>query len=98
MRATAKYDLNIEDFPPSRKRLFLAHQELGSWQAVADEIGLNWRYVWNYAIHGELPRNESIRRKLIGRKTIDEHLSGDKIREMPPPLLNWAFQNRQKIN
>ena len=97
MRATATYDLNIPDLIPARKRLLEAHYELRSWHKVAKVLRINVRYVYNFALHGYLPANPKVRRKLLGKKTINEHLSSDPISEMPTPLLGWALENRVEM-
>lgn len=96
MRPTSTYDINQVNILPGRKRLLEAHKKLGSWKKVADEIGMNFRYVWDFAVKGKLPRNPEKRKKLLGRKTINEHLAQDKISDMPTSLLAWAFENREE--
>jgi molybdenum-dependent DNA-binding transcriptional regulator ModE len=97
MRATAKYDVSQGVRLPAQIRLLNAHSRLGSWKAVADGLGLNFRYVWDFAVNGKLPQNQIIRKKLLGKKSIGEHLAHDRIQDMPPPLLSWAFINREEI-
>jgi len=97
-RPTALYGIAEGDILPGRKRLLNSHKELGSWQAVADRMKLNWRYVWDFAVNGKLPRNPAIRKKLLGKKSINEHLSTDRIQDIPEELLNWAMENRIDYN
>ena len=97
MRASAIYDVNDPSLLPGQKRLLQAHFEKGSWHKVAEEIGMNWGYVWNFAIRGKLPRDPAKRRKLLGRKTINEHLASDRISEMPRELLTWALEHRTEM-
>lgn len=97
MRASAIYDINDPSILPGRKRLLDAHKKLGSWKKVAKKMKLNFRYVWEFGVNGKLPKNPVIRRKLLGRKSINEHLCCDRIQDMPPPLLSWAFINREEI-
>jgi len=96
MRATATYDLNTPDLIPARKRLLEEHLEKGSWHKIARDLRLNVRYVYNFAVNGSLPRNRLIRRKLLGRRSINQHLAGDSIQDMPTPLLAWALENRKE--
>lgn len=97
MRATAVYGINIEDLIPARKRLMEAHLVNGSWHKVAKALKLNVRYVYDFALRGKLPRNRSIQRKLLGRRSINQHLAEDSIQDMPTPLLAWALENREEI-
>jgi DNA invertase Pin-like site-specific DNA recombinase len=97
LRATATYDLNTTDLIPARKRLLEAHQEFGSWHKLAKHLRINVGFVYKFAIHGNLPRSSAIRRKLLGRKTINEHLATDPIADMPTPLLAWALANREEM-
>jgi len=97
MRAAPVFDISIGGVSDSRKRLISAHKRMGSWQELANEMKLNFRYVWDYAVNGRLPRNPAIRKKLLGKRSVDEHLAMDKIQEMPPPLLKWSVENRQEI-
>lgn len=97
MRATATYDLLPADLIPARKRLLDEHYEMRSWHTVAKRLRINVRYVYNFAVRGYLPQNPKIRRKLIGRKTINEHLATDRIADMPEPLLSWALENRVEM-
>lgn len=94
MRPAVEYDIITVGLPPSRVRLLEAHSELHSWKAVAKKLGVNIRYVWDYAVKGKLSANPKIRKKLLGRKSINEHLSTDRIQDMPIPLLRWAMENR----
>lgn len=97
MRETAVYNITDPNLPPSRKRLLQAHSEKGSWHRVSEEMDMNWRYVWNYAVHGKLPRDPAKRRKLLGRKTINEHMAHDRIADMPKPLLFLALEHRTEM-
>jgi len=97
MRPSANYDLNPAALNPARKRLLEAHSELRSWHRLARDMKLNVRYVYNFAVLGRLPRNTAIRRKLLGRRSINEHLAEDRIQDMPAPLLRWAIQNREEM-
>jgi hypothetical protein len=97
LRASAIYDLNPIELIPPRKRLLEAHQENHSWHKVAKALKLNVRYVYNFAIYGRIPRNKFVLRKLLGRKTINEHLASDRISDMPIDLLKWAFENRKEM-
>ena len=97
MKASAVYDLQDPTLIPARRRLLDAHQGIQSWRKVARALNLNVRYVYNFAVHGRLPLNAAIRRKLLGRKTINEHLSTDRIQDMPAPLLAWALVNRTEM-
>lgn len=97
MRATGKYDVSQLNLNSPQKRLFNAHSKKGSWKAVGDELGINWRYVYDYVLYNKLSRNPVIRKKLLGKKSIDDHLFEDRIQDMPPPLLKWAFENRREM-
>lgn len=97
MRPSAIYNLNPAELIPARKRLLEAHSEIHSWHRLARGLRLNVRYVYDFAVHGRLPRNTAIRRKLLGRRTINEHLSQDRIQDMPAPLLRWALENREEM-
>lgn len=97
MRAPAVYDLSILDLTPARKRLLEAHQEKQSWHKVAKGLRLNVRYVYNFAVRGSLPHNKAICRKLLGRRSINQHLAEDPIQDMPTPLLAWALENREEM-
>jgi len=97
VRATSVYDLNYEALPAPRKRLLDTHRELGSWHKVSRELKVNVSQVWNYGVNGKLPRDPVACKKLLGRKTINEHMAGDLIQDMPIPLLRWAFENRTEM-
>lgn len=96
MRATATYDLNPADLIPARKRHLEGHQEFKSWHKYSRHLRLNVGPVYRFAIYGILPRDPVIRRKLLGRKTINQHLAEDSIQDMPTPLLAWALEHREE--
>jgi hypothetical protein len=97
LNADGKPIVNDLFMPPGRKRLLFAHNSGETWRSLAKRLRVNFRYVWEFAVEGKLPRNPVIRKKLLGRKSIDEHLDHDNIQDMPPPLLSWAFINREEI-
>lgn len=93
-KPSIKYDINPADINPARRRLLERHYDLGSWHRVAAEIGINVRYVYNFGVKNKLPSNPRIRKILIGRRTINDHLANDRIQDMPRPLLRYALLNR----
>jgi hypothetical protein len=97
MRQTSHYDHLSTPLTPPRKRLLDAHDDLGSWHPVARALRMNVGPVYRFALYGKLPTNPKQRRKLLGRKTINEHLATDRISEMPTDLLAWALLNRVEM-
>ena len=83
-----------------RQRLFRKYRHLRSWHKLADILGVNVAYVYEYAVHGKEPGNPEIRKALgirYHRRTINDHLAHDDLQDMPLPLLTWAFENREEI-
>jgi hypothetical protein len=97
MRHTARYDLNTGDLIPPRKRLLDMHNKLGSWHKVSKALRVNVASVYNFAIYGRLSGSPRTRRRLLGKKTINEHLAEDRIADMPSDLLAWALLNRKEF-
>lgn len=91
---TTILDINHADIQPARQRLIDRYYQLGSWHRLAADLRINVRYVYNYAVKNKLPTNPKIKKILIGRRTINDHLSHDRIQDMPRPLLLWALENR----
>ena len=83
---------------PSQKRLYNQHDQLHSWEAVANLYGVNWRYVWQHAKTGKVFRNHTINRKLrIKTRTINDHMAHDNIQDMPTAILRLAFEHRVEM-
>jgi hypothetical protein len=99
VRATATYDLLSTDLIPARKRILEEHYEIGSWHKLSriKRYRMNWRYIYNFGVRGKLPKNPLLRRRLLGRKTINEHLAMDLISDMPTDLLALALEKREEI-
>lgn len=96
-KLTTDYDINTIQNQPARRRLLDRHYDLKSWHRVAAELKINVRYVYNYAVKNKLPSNPRIRKILLGRRTINDHLANDRIQDMPRPLLLWALENREEF-
>jgi hypothetical protein len=98
VRPTATYDLNSEAFPPSRRMLLAEHASFGSWHRVALKRKVNWKYVFNYAIHGKVPKNKVVCKRLGIKPTVSLNKFLQKpISEMPTFVLSWAFEHRETM-
>jgi hypothetical protein len=67
MYATLIFDLYTRRLPIARKRLLdeYAGLERGGWRELARRRGINFRYVYEFAIYGKLPQNRQIRKLLL---------------------------------
>ena len=84
-----------------RRRLIRRYRHLGSWQRLADALGVNVAYPYKFAIRGVVPANRQIQ-KALGIptrrvRTVNDHLANDDLQDMPVPLLAWAFENREEM-
>jgi len=57
---------DVQVIERAQKRLKKAHsrKKRGGWRAVASDLGLNVRYVYDLAVKGIVPPNPETRRKL----------------------------------
>jgi len=74
--AKLKDDAKVE---LAKTRLLKLKSEHKSWHRVADYLGINVRYVWEFYWKGMLPSNVDIRRILMSGKPADKE-----IKEMDP--------------
>jgi len=72
---------------------------------ITDPEGRPSKGLTRLLITGYEPRKPATRIRLglppeiheVKRRTINEHLSQDRIQDMPAPLLRWAIQNREEM-
>ena len=48
----------------NREHLRSRYSALGGWDALADELGINVSYVYDYVEHGIIPRSREIQKVL----------------------------------
>lgn len=58
------YDLGDKRHRPLRKRLWRRKREVGTWRALAGELGVNQKYLCDFILDGKEPSNREIMRKI----------------------------------
>lgn len=103
MRATSLPDLNDLDLILPRRRLLDEYRRLqasgkkGGWRKLAARRKLNVRYVYRFAVHGKIPMNKTIQKKLGMRPSINEMFNLP-IQSMPPEILHYALEHREEMS
>jgi hypothetical protein len=101
LRATTIPDLNDPALILPRRRLLDEYSLLqvsgkkGGWRKLAARRRINVKYVYNFAIHGRLPTNKSLRKKLGMRPSINDMFRLP-IQAMPPEILAYALEHREE--
>jgi hypothetical protein len=83
-----------------RKRLIRQYHRLGSYHRVADARDVNVAHVYNLIVHGIIPANPKIQRKLglyPRRPVTINQLMQLPIQDQPTPILRLAFEHRKEM-
>lgn len=92
---------DLEPISPRRRLLdeysaIKASGQKGGWRAIANRRRVNVRYVYNLAVHGKIPQNKSIRKRLGFRPTLNDQFRKP-IQDMPPEILRFALEYREEM-
>jgi hypothetical protein len=81
-----------------RQKLYRQYRRLKSWQKLAAARQTNVSYVYDYVVHGIVPANRSIQRKLgipQPKPVTINQLLNLPIQDMPHQILRLALENRE---
>jgi hypothetical protein len=57
-------DLDVPLIVRAQNRILRAKRKYKTWRGAANSYGLNWKYVYNLAVFGTVPKNPDLRRAL----------------------------------
>jgi hypothetical protein len=101
MRPTPVSDLIDLELPLPRKRLLNEYLQIsasghkGGWRKLAARRKLNVKYVYSYAVHGRVPLNKTIQKKLGIRPSVNDMFLLP-IQTMPIEILRYALEHREE--
>jgi len=83
-----------------RKRLIRKYHRFGSYHRLADALGVNVRYVYEFVINGRIPANTRIQRAMgiyLHKPVTINQLLQLPLQDQPPQILRLALQYREEI-
>ena len=83
-----------------RKRLIRKYHRFGSYHRLADALGVNVRYVYEFMTNGRIPANTRIQRAMgiyLHKPVTINQLMQLPLQDQPPQILRLALQYREEI-